>query len=62
MKSIGDMASLINDINDQGVEMEDIDLERVDSEIEEQERATDEIYNHFDAEQLNLGEIDLPEG
>ena len=30
MESTGDMVSLIDDINEQHIELEDIDLERVD--------------------------------
>jgi hypothetical protein len=62
MESTGDMVSLIEDINNQDIELEDIDLDKVDKEIEDQERAADEKYNNFDAEQLRLGESDLQEG
>ena len=41
MESTGDMVSLINDINEQDIEIEDIDLERVYREIEDQERRAD---------------------
>jgi hypothetical protein len=48
------MMALIDDINEQNIELEDIDLERVDKEIEDQEKAADERYNNFEAEQLRL--------
>ena len=62
IETTADMVSLIEDINEQNIELEDIDLDRVDTKIEDQERAADEKYNNFDAEQLRLGESDLQEG
>ena len=53
-ESIGDMMALIDDINEQNIELEDIDLEGVDKDIEDQEKAADERYNNFEAEQLRL--------
>ena len=57
-ESTGDMMALIEDINEQNIELEEIDLEKV----EDQEKAADEKYNNFEAEQLRLGQSDLQEG
>ena len=42
--------ALIEDINEQNIELEEIDLEKV----EDQEKAADEKYNNFEADQLRL--------
>ena len=44
------MMALIEDINEQNIELEEIDLEKV----EDQEKAADEKYNNFEADQLRL--------
>ena len=52
MESTGDMLSIVNEINEQGLELEDVDLEKVDKEIADQEKAVDERYNTFDTDPL----------
>ena len=43
-------------------ELEEIDLERVDKEIEDQEKAAGEKYNNFDLQEGWKVGTDLPEG
>ena len=61
LESTGDMLAKINEINEKGVLIEDIDLESVDEELDEAERARKERYNNFD-NNLPEGWKNLPDG
>ena len=50
VQSTGDLVAKVNLINEMEMQLEDVDLEQVDKEIEEQERAADETYNNFDSD------------
>jgi hypothetical protein len=50
VQSTGDLVAKVNLINEMEMKLEDVDLEQVDKEIEDQEKAADERYNNFDSD------------
>ena len=64
VESTGDLVSKINDINEMGLCLDDVDLAEVDKELELQEREAKKRYVNFDSELTFNKEQDgtIPEG
>ena len=60
-ESTGDVLAMIDEMNEQEIEIEDVDLEKIDKYLEDQEKLADERYKNFDEEQLRQAKDDLPE-
>ena len=49
MESTGDLVSMVNDINEKEIPIqEEVDLELVDEHLKEKDREIDERYDNFD--------------
>ena len=64
--STGDFISRVEEVNTQGMELEDIDLDLVDEHLNKQEREAQERYDNFDIvvndENLQTGWKEVKEG
>ena len=54
--STGDFIARVEEVNKQGMELEDIDLELVDEHLNKQEREAQERYDNFDKKMMNNDE------